>query len=49
MAVEHSGTESQGNDMQAHVRDYSKFTGMLKWGAIISFILAMFVVFLISN
>lgn len=33
----------------AHVRDYRRFTGMLKWGAIISFILAMLVVFIISS
>ena len=49
MAVEQSNTADHGNDMEAHVRDYSKFTGMLKWGAIISFILAMFVVWIISN
>lgn len=36
-------------DVAAHVRDYSGFVKMLKWGAIISFIIAMVVVLLISN
>ena len=35
-------------DMQAHVRDYSGFTKLLKYGAIISFITAIVVMFLIS-
>ncbi|MDQ3246086.1 MAG: hypothetical protein M3Q52_04190 [Pseudomonadota bacterium] len=33
----------------AHARDYQRFTGMLKWSAIGSFILAMLVVFIISS
>ena len=33
----------------AHVRDYSAFTKMFKWGAIISFITAMLVMVVISN
>jgi hypothetical protein len=33
----------------AHVRDYSLFTWMFKWGAVISFIIAMFVMLIISN
>jgi hypothetical protein len=49
MAVEPSTTESHSGDMKAHVRDYSRFTGMLKWGAILSFVLAMIVVFIIGN
>lgn len=48
MAVEPSTTEQHQGDMQAHVRDYSRFTGMLKWGAILSFILAMLVLVVIS-
>jgi hypothetical protein len=48
MAVQPS-TDDHSGDIQAHVRDYSRFTGMLKWGAIISFILAMIVVVVISN
>ena len=42
-----NGTDS--GDMEAHARDYSKFTAMLKWGAVGSFILAMIVVVIISN
>lgn len=48
MAVEPAnGTES--GDLKNHVRDYSKFTNMLKWSAIASFILAVIVVLIISN
>ena len=32
----------------AHVRDYSLFTKMFKWGAVISFITAMLVILIIS-
>ena len=32
-----------------HVRDYTRFTKMLKWGAIVSFITGMLVVVIISN
>lgn len=48
MAAEPADGIDRG-DMQAHVRDYSKFTAMLKWGAIGSFILAVIVVVIISN
>jgi hypothetical protein len=47
MGVEPVNGSSSG-DLEAHVRDYSKFTGMLKWGAIICFILAMLVLVVIS-
>ena len=36
-------------DVANHVRDYTGFVKLLKWGAIISFIIGMIVVFLISN
>ena len=49
MAVDHSTSEGHGGNMEAHVRDYSKFLGMLKYGAIFSFILAVIVVVIISN
>jgi len=49
MAVDHSTTESHSGDIEAHVRDYSRFTGLFKWGAIISFIIAMLVLVIISN
>jgi len=35
-------------DTQAHVRDYSRFIGLMKWGTIISFIIAAIVVLLIA-
>lgn len=43
---------AEGNrqdDMQAHVKSYSSFAWMMKWGAIVCVILALIVVFLISN
>ena len=36
-------------DVAAHVRDYSGFIKLFKWGAIISFATAMIVLMLISN
>ena len=39
----------QQDDMQAHVNSYSLFSHMLKWGAIISVIVALLVILLISN
>lgn len=35
-------------EVASHVRDYSLFTKLLKWGAIISLIAALFVVLIIS-
>ena len=43
MAVEGN---MNGED-KAHVKSYSLFDKMFKWGAVISFILAMFVVFVL--
>ena len=48
MAAEPANTTDSG-DMEAHARDYSRFIAMLKWGAIISFILAMITVVMISE
>ncbi len=36
-------------DVQAHVKSYSSFAAMMKWGTILSFILAMLVVIIISS
>jgi hypothetical protein len=36
-------------DVQAHVKSYSAFASMMKWGTILSFIVAMIVVILISS
>ena len=49
MAVEPSTTENHSGDMEAHVRDYSRFTAMFKWGAILSFIIAIIVILLIRE
>jgi hypothetical protein len=39
----------QHNDMQAHAKSYSAFSQMLKWGAILSFLVALLVILIISN
>ncbi|MFL6733849.1 MAG: aa3-type cytochrome c oxidase subunit IV [Sphingomicrobium sp.] len=49
MALEPTTNEHANGDLQAHVRDYSGFTYMLKWGAIVSFIVAMLVLVIISK
>ena len=36
-------------DYEHHARDYSRVMGMLKWGAITSFIIAIIVLLIISN
>ncbi len=48
MAVEQSTTEGHNGDIEAHVRDYSTFIWLFKWGAIVSFITAIVVLFVIS-
>jgi Bacterial aa3 type cytochrome c oxidase subunit IV len=45
MAVE---GEARG-EIQAHRSGYSLFVWLMKWGAIVSFVVTMFVVFLISS
>jgi len=35
-------------EMANHVRDYERFTALLKWGAIISLVTALFVMLIIS-
>jgi hypothetical protein len=37
------------DDVTAHVKSYSHFAWMMKWGTILSFITAMVVVLIISN
>lgn len=49
MAAESATDGTNNGDMPSHVRDYSKFTAMLKWSAIISFIAAMVVLVIISK
>ena len=41
-------TDPPTQDVAAHVRDYTHFVQMLKWGAIISLITALFVMMIIS-
>lgn len=36
-------------DFRTHARDYGRMIAMLKWGAIISFIVAMLILVIISN
>jgi hypothetical protein len=36
-------------DLQAHVKSYSSFAWMMKWGTIVSFIVAAIVVLLIAS
>ena len=38
-----------GEDLGAHVRDYSRFTGLMKWGTIVSLIVTAFVIVIIAN
>jgi hypothetical protein len=39
----------QRSDMQAHVKSYSLFSWMIKWGAIVSLITALLVILIISD
>ena len=41
-------TDPPTQDVAVHVRDYSRFISLLKWGAIASFITAFIVVLIIS-
>ena len=36
-------------EMKAHERSYALFSGMMKWGAVASFVAAMLVVLLIAS
>ena len=38
-----------GENLGAHVRDYSRFTGIMKWGTILSLITTAIVVLIIAN
>ena len=48
MAAEPATTDHSA-EIHVHERDYSGFTRLFKWGAILSFITAMVVIFVISN
>lgn len=36
-------------DMPAHERTYSRFIGLFKWGAILCFLIAVLVIYLITR
>lgn len=38
-----------GKEIQAHENTYAFFTGLMKWGTILSFVVGMLVVFIIAN
>jgi hypothetical protein len=48
MAVDQANEDS-GSDFEAHVRNYAGFTRLFKWGAIICFLAAMVILFIISK
>ena len=37
-------TDPPTQEMGVHVRDYSRFIGMMKWGAIISFVTGLIII-----
>jgi hypothetical protein len=37
-------TDPPSQEMRVHVRDYSRFANMMKWGAIISFITGLIII-----
>jgi hypothetical protein len=43
-----AGEGNTGDDIKAHVESYSAFSAMMKWGTIISFVLAAIVVLIIA-
>ena len=49
MAEDESLFTNPAPEMVPHVRDYSWFTTMFKYGAIICFVIAMLVIVIISN
>lgn len=49
MAIHTSDEHSGPVDYKAHARDYAKVIGMLKWGAIVAFIIAMLVMIILSR
>lgn len=44
-----AGEGDTRDEVRAHVKSYSDFAWMMKWGTILSFITAMIVVVIISN
>lgn len=48
MDVDAVTNENQPGEIGRHARDYSRFIGLFKWGAVVSFITAMLVLVIIS-
>lgn len=42
-------TNPSTHDVARHVHDYARFTAMVKWGAVISFIIGIIVVFFVIS
>lgn len=49
MAIEPAASEAHAQDVQTHVRDYSRFLKLFKYGAIVSFITGAVVVLIIAS
>jgi len=48
MAIEPATEKAPSKDFEAHVRDYSEFVRLFKYGAIASFVIGFFVILIIS-
>jgi hypothetical protein len=44
-----AATGDPEREMRAHRDTYGFFTGLMKWGTILSFIVGMLVIFIIAN
>lgn len=40
---------ASGNDMKAHEATFAGFTGLVKWGSIVTALVTAFVIFMISK
>ncbi len=49
MAAEQSNIPASEKDLPAHQRNYESFTKLIKWTALAAFLIALIVMFLISN
>lgn len=49
MAVDGAGRSDDGNELQVHARSYSAFIKIAKWSAIAAVIIAIVVMYIISN
>lgn len=49
MAIDGASRSETAKELEVHVRDYSAFINIAKWGAILSVIVALVVMYIISN